>query len=189
MTQAYPLHWPAHTPRAQDPAGSQFKTSFGIARDCLILEIKRLGGEHAVLSANIALKPDGMPYANRPEPQDKGVAVYFQYNGKSMCFACDKWNKVGDNIQAIRKTIEAIRSIERWGSKDMLEAAFTGFVALPAPQQKRAWHEILGVRPNAPISEIKQAYHLRAKIVHPDKGGVIEQMMELNAAYKEALEA
>lgn len=48
-----------------------------------------------------------------------------------MCFACEKWQDVYGNIYAIGKTIEALRGIERWGTGDMVEQAFTGFVALP----------------------------------------------------------
>jgi hypothetical protein len=49
-----------------------------------------------------------------------------------MCFACDRWDSVADNVQAIRKTIEALRGIERWGTGDMVQRAFAGFVALPS---------------------------------------------------------
>jgi hypothetical protein len=31
-----------------------------------------------------------------------------------MCFACDRWDSVGDNVYAITKTIKALRGIERW---------------------------------------------------------------------------
>ena len=68
-----------------------------------------------------------------------------------MCFACDKWRDVYDNIYAIGKTIEALRGIERWGTGDMVEQAFTGFVALPSP--KSPW-EILGVPSRATARDV-----------------------------------
>jgi hypothetical protein len=38
-----------------------------------------------------------------------------------MCLACDRWDKVQDNIYAIAMTIEPLRGIERWGSGSMVE--------------------------------------------------------------------
>jgi hypothetical protein len=72
----------------------------------------------------VQLRQDGLPYANRRAPSDTGAAVYFSYKGRQMCFACDKWQDVYDNIYAISKTIEALRGIERWGAGDMVEQAF-----------------------------------------------------------------
>ena len=46
-------------------------------------------------------------------------------------------------MQAIAKTIEALRGINRWGTGDMMEAAFKGFSALPAPDTNKPWREVL----------------------------------------------
>ena len=60
----------------------------------------------------------------------------------------------------------------------MIERAFSGFVALPAP---KAPHEVLGVEPNATGAEIDAAYRRKAKALHPDvPGGVQNAMAELN---------
>ena len=179
MTEAFPLHWPAGRPRTSYPQRSRFDVTFALARDCLLREIQMLGGSLPVLSTNIPLRLDGLPYANHRQPEDKGVAVYFTLKGTPMCFACDRWDSVADNVQAIRKTIEALRGIERWGSGSMVEQAFTGFVALPAPKDP---HEILGVRPGASAEEIDAAYRQKAKAAHPDKGGSPGAMEELNQA-------
>lgn len=84
-----------------------------------------------VLSSNIELRRDGLPYANRPEPDDPGVAVYFMYDGEPRVFCCDKWDRVQDNMHAIGNTIGAIRGMDRWGVSDMLPRIFRGFQALP----------------------------------------------------------
>jgi DnaJ-domain-containing protein 1 len=120
-----------------------------------------------------------------------GVAVYFTYRGRQMCFACDQWDRIQDNIHAIRKTIEALRGIARWGTGDMMERAFTGFEALPAPGQhaKRPWWQVLGVSRDASPQTIKEAYRSKAKACHPDTGGDETLMAELNAAYSEATRA
>lgn len=188
MTTAYPLHWPQHRPRTRQRENSAFKTSMAVARDALMQELQRLGARDVILSTNIKLRNDGLPYAGEREPQDPGVAVYFQYKGKAMCFACDRWTKVYDNMQAVRRTIEALRGIARWGTGDMLQAAFAGFTALPAPMQvQRDWWIVLDVLPTAPLSLCETAYKQAAKRYHPDcQGGSADKMAELNAAIRAA---
>lgn len=152
-----------------------------------------MGGRYPVLSTNIELRRDGLPYANQRTPEDAGVAVYFERKGKQMVFACDRWDRVKDNIRAIQKTIEAMRGIERWGASDMLERAFSAFEALPAPGQptKRPWREVLGLvgEPNPTNEQIDHHYRIKAKKTHPDAGGSDEAFNELRAARDEALRA
>lgn len=76
--EAYPLHWPAGWPRTSAPQRSRFDGGFAKIRDELFAEIERLGGRYIVLSTNVALRRDGLPYANQAEPPDSGVAVYFE---------------------------------------------------------------------------------------------------------------
>lgn len=185
MTEAFPLQWPAHRKRFSYPGRASFKTTFEGARRYLSNELKLLGATHQVISTNIPLRLDGFPYAGASKPADRGVAVYFQYKGKQMCFACDRWDQVEHNLQAIGHTISALRGIARWGTGDMLEAAFSGFLALPAPEEK-GWWRIFSVRRDAPLDEIEQIYRDMAKRAHPDAGGSAEIMAELSAAIKQA---
>ena len=46
-------------------------------------------------------------------------------------------------------------------------------------------HETLGVKPGATTEEIKKAYHKLAHQHHPDRGGDIKKMQEINQAYAE----
>lgn len=186
MTEAYPLHWPSHRPRTRYPERSRFKVAgFARVRDSLMVELGRLGARNVVLSTNNPLKLDGMPYANRRQPDDQGVAIYFEYKKKAMCFACDRWDRIEDNIQAIHHTIEALRGIARWGSGDMLEAAFTGFQALEAPRG-REWWDVLQCRHDMDLPTIEAQYKRLARDHHPDNGGSSEKMAELNAAIAQA---
>ena len=181
--EAFPLAWPSGKPRTKNPQRSRFDVNFSYARDHLMKEIGLLGGRLPVLSSNIPLKRDGLPYAGQKEPDDRGIAVYFTHKGQQFCFACDRWDKTADNIQAIRHTIAALRGIERWGTGDMVQQAFTGFVALPS---NSPW-DVLGLKPDATSADIESAYRDKAKRWHPDAGGTHEQMAKLNAARAELL--
>lgn len=186
----YPLRWPQGWKRAINPQSARFDTKFSDARNGLIEEIKRLGGKGIVLSTNIPYRKDGLPYANYKTPEDKGVAVYFNLNGKSQVFACDKWRRIEDNMQAIRKTIEAIRGIERWGSSEMMNRAYAGFVALPEATETPItpmWWEVLKVDRYASIVEIETAYRTAAKRTHPDAGGNHDEFIRVVKARDEAI--
>lgn len=184
--EAFPLHWPDYRPRTRYPEESRFTTTLAVARDCLFMELERLNAKSIILSTDIPLRRDGLPYATRQNPDDRGVAVYFQYKGNDMCFACDKYNKICDNIQAIRKTIEALRGIARWGTGDMMEQAFKGFEALP-DHTKQSCYDILEVHSNAHKDDIKAAFRRLSKIHHPDCGGTHEEFTKISKAYNEAM--
>lgn len=189
--EAYPLQWPAGRRRVDrnQREAARFDVSLGRARDNVVAEVTLLcGGRWAsdpavVISSNLALRRDGLPLANQRQPDDPGVAVYFLYKKRQMSFACDRWLKIEHNMQAIAKTIEALRGIARWGSGDMLEAAFTGFTALPAPSSVKTWREVIGVLPGVrDMSIVRTEFRRRAAERHPDRGGTHEGMTELNAA-------
>lgn len=187
MTEAYPLQWPNGRPRTQWPDRSRFgERTIDQVTKMLLTEINRLGATLPVISTNLRLRNDGLPYSKQAQPADKGVAVYFFYKKRDMCFACDRWDRIEDNIYAITMTIEALRGIERWGSGSMVEQAFTGFTSLPAPEH---WSEILGIKPDATLPEIRAAFAAKAKKHHPDVGGSVADFHKLSEAYNKAVEA
>lgn len=194
-TTAYPLCWPPAWPKTPSPKRQrarfyQLKTryvtygdgsshavkdrteaSIKSARDDVFAELRRLGVKSVVISSNVELRLDGLPYSNRRDPDDSGVAVYFVRDGRQQCIPCDKWDRVSDNLTAIARTIEALRGIERWGAKSMMDAAFSGFKALPETAGGTPWWEILGVESEAAVEEIRAAWRRKAKEVHPDVEG------------------
>src|SRR3954464_15309435 len=129
MTNAYPLAWPNGWPRT--PAAKRQPSRFSpgaLSKEAqeTIWELARLGARQAVISTNVELRQDGLPYSNRRKPDDPGVAVYFMYEKRQQCIPCDRWSTVEENLRAIWKSIEALRSLERWGAKSFVDAAFTG---------------------------------------------------------------
>lgn len=186
-TEAYPLTWPLGRPRTRWPEHSNFDVTLGRAIQDVRKEVNLLGGTQLIISSNMPTRRDGLPYANSSQPADRGVAVYFKYKQKPMCFACDRWNRVEDNMRAIAKTIDALRGISRWGTGDMIQQAFTGFVALPAPEQP--W-QTLGLETSNPSREqVEDAYRRLAMKHHPDRGGDAGEMSRINTARDRLLES
>jgi DnaJ-domain-containing protein 1 len=160
-------------------------------RDEVVKQLDLLRARNVVISTNMQPRGDGLPYAKQREPQDSGVAVYFDLNGEQQCIPCDKWDTVAQNLRAVALTIEALRGIERWGAKEMVNAAFRGFKALPAeaiitPYTAKPWHEVLELAPTASPETIKAAYRSMLHRHHPDKGGDERRFQEVQRAYAEA---
>lgn len=183
MPNAYPLQWPEGRERTRIRQEAQFDTKFTDALFGIKKELRLMCAKNVVISTNITLKQNGDPYANQSEPQDRGVAVYFTYNNQQLCFACDRWWKVKDNLQAVRKTIEALRGIKRWGTGDMVQAAFTGFKQI---ENVTGWRLTLMLTNNCTLEQAEQNYRALAQRFHPDKGGDPKKMSELNLAIQEA---
>lgn len=194
MIDAYPLQWAPGWKRSGAQEYSRFgKFSFEYVRKEVLRELDLLGADNIVISSNLKLRQDGYPYSGQRQPEDTGVAVYFKLDENDQCVPCDKWVKVEDNLWAVAKTINALRGIERWGAKEMVNAAFRGFKALPesviiTPQMARAWYEVLEVSQDASMDVIEAVYKRLLHRVHPDKGGTAEAFTELQTAFKQAKE-
>ena len=210
---AYPLSWPSNWKRT----GEAYRTAarFGKAggrsgerwiparaltvQEALsrvLTELERMGIERddIVVSTNVPTRMDGMPRSGAAEPRDPGVAVYWEERaGARRVMAIDRYDRVADNLAAVAATLDAMRSIERHGGAMVLERAFTGFTALPAPivaGMKRDWSIVLGLaKLLAPTAnDVRQAYRRLAAKHHPDRGGNPAAMAELNQARDEALQ-
>lgn len=179
MTTAYPLSWPEGFPRAKSRESGRFKTTLNAAiknvRDSLRLFEADSGkvAQNVIISSNVTL--------GEAKPADPGVAIWFVWNGAQVCIPVDRYSTVEANLQAIHHVIEARRTEARHGGLAIVQAAFAGFRALPAPGRK-PWREVLGLPATATMTDIDRAYRELAKTRHPDAGGSEAMMAELNAA-------
>lgn len=186
---AFPLTWPNTMPRTRTSVKSQFRTSLnsalGNVRNSLIAFSRDSGKkiEGLVISSNVTL--------GEQKPTDPGVAVWFSWDGLSVCIAVDRYPKVEDNLQAIHHVIEARRTEFRHGGLHIVRATFTGFAALPSPAgtHKKPWRDVLGFHDVQLPSKgaIDSAWREKAKAAHPDTGGSADAMAQLNRAREEAL--
>ena len=204
---AYPLSWPNGWPRTRSRKSARFTRkerhygqgggswtssksltiSDGVQR-CLS-ELDKLGVRDgdAVISTNIQPRLDGLPRSGGGEPADPGVAVYWTRPGDKApkVMAIDLYDRVADNLAAIAATLEAMRAIERHGGAQILERAFTGFVALPA--NAKDWRSVLEITPQvSKLSDVEDQYRRLSAKAHPDRGGDHNKMVELNAAIEAA---
>lgn len=201
---AYPLTWPRTVPRHRGDrqvaafgkqvhvpitaGGTAYRRtqelSLADAITRLQEELRRFAATRLVVSTNVPTRRDGLPYSDGRAPADPGVAVYFQLRGRPYCLPCDRWRRVADNVAAIAAHIAALRGIERWGV-GTVEQAFTGYLALPAPDDVD-WRAVF---PRAiTLADVEQAYREQAKGLHPDAAaGTHEAMVRLNRARAAAL--
>lgn len=191
ITEAYPLQFPQGWERTKSPKPSRFgdwnkKPTIAKAIEKLRNEMKLMGGKSLVVSSDLRLRNDGLPYSSQRQPDDTGIAVYFMWEGEQKVIACDQYDKCGCNLWAIAKTVEAMRGIDRWGCSEILNRAFTGFAALPekAGQANEAWYNVLGVDPKCSMEELKKAYKSKAKIHHPDVSGSSDYFHAVKASYE-----
>lgn len=185
-----PLHWPAGVARTPAPTMSKFRTRIPDAVRSLAAELRRLGcyDDQFVITSNGLTMRSGQLYADDRQPKtvDQGVAVWADIDGERRVFACDRWDRIGSNIHAIGKTIEALRGIDRWGVADAAANALEGFKALPEPARPADWWDVLKVARDADRDAVDIAYRVLAKRLHPDAGGDAGAFAELADAYQRA---
>jgi hypothetical protein len=199
----YPLAWPLGWKRAKqrqraaftetvwtngttgDNASTRSKrtkaVSMAAAVDRLERQLALLHGTEPTLSTNVRLNLRGIPYGDE-QPRDPGAAVYFAFKGRATVLACDKWERVADNVTAIANHIDAIRRVDRYGV-GTIEQALEGYKALPADTAAN-WRGVLGFTSDERVTaeQVQGRFKQKAREVHPDLGGNDVAMAHLNRA-------
>ena len=208
---ACPLQWPdgwkRTTPanRTRAKFGRRGQSSYGSwmtkndltiaqAIDRVRTELQRMGihDDDLVISTDLKLRLDGLPRSDQREPADPGAAVYwtdrFDKSIAPRCMAIDRNDRVADNLAATAATLDAMRAIERHGGAEILNRAFTGFVAIE--HQGNPWWVILELpSPNVSREQIEYAYKCLRSRHHPDHNGDPEQFQRVQRAYEQATRA
>jgi hypothetical protein len=180
---AYPLTWPREFPRAKARENGKFKATLAGA-------LKNVQESLRLFASDSGKKLDGLIISSNvtlgaQRPADPGVAVWFTWDGLSVCIAVDRYSSVEANLQAIHHIVEARRVELRHGTLALVRAAFTGFKSLPAPQGEE-WWKVLDLPPNASLGNIQAAYKFLRSKHHPDKGGDPDQFNRVQRAYEQA---
>lgn len=170
----FPLQWLPQQARTKRPDIARFGNhSSSKAGDYLISELYRLGANNCVISSNLQHRARGDGFYANQRVDDAGVVVYFNLQGKGKAMACDRWDKVEHNLWALYLSVSAIRGLERWGGSEFLDGLFTGFKALPSPDDVVVSNEVAFAEKSyfegvETIELLKKRYKELAKILHPD---------------------
>lgn len=124
-----PLTWPEDEPRTpghEKRAKSLFDTTRDRTERQLEDELRRFRATDIMLSLNNPTRSGRV--------DDSAIALYFDLPGaRKIAICCDLYFQQSDNLRAIYKVIEAMRTIERYGGQHLSQKSFTGFAALPPP--------------------------------------------------------
>jgi len=174
-----PLTWPEGWTRSTNYERSRFgkwnkPISIAKATVCVLEELKRMGinSRDVIISTDLKLRNDGLPYSSQREPANKGAAVWWMDGDSQKVLALDKYDRIADNLYAISKTIEAMRGIRRWGSGEILDRVFKGFTSLPSPDSviQPPWREVFAYDGHD-LAVVNAVYKKLRSKYHPDKGG------------------
>jgi hypothetical protein len=184
MIPPFPLLWPEGQRRTQKPGDAQFRTTRSAAMDNVEKSLAAFARDSNIRVSGIQITSN-VAGVRGEEPQDAGVAVWFEWDGDQRCIAIDRYRKVDWNLQAIHHIIEADRTKIRHGGLEIVRASFRGLAqALPAPGSIH-WTATLGIGPDSTPDQITAAY--RAKARELGATGNDAARAELNVARDKAL--
>jgi hypothetical protein len=126
----FPLQWPENYFRtlSEDRKKANFGTRNESAKgrrpwklhesfDGLAKQLRLLQASNVVVTSNHPLQPNGLPIPEYETPiEDPGLSIYFTCRDVSCTIAVDLYMRLEDNLHSLDLTIDALRSIERYGS-------------------------------------------------------------------------
>lgn len=173
------LDWPEGFDRTPAADRRRYPGHFEVSRsrafDSIVEELEKMDAVNVQVetAAPHTAKHPHRPYQDR-EPDDPGVVVRWERDGRGYVAPCDRWDNLRDNARAIALYLDAKRAIERYGVST-LEGEFAT-QALPDPDDVGEAadpppHQVLGVSPDAPEPVVKGAARSLKAEHHPDAGG------------------
>lgn len=175
-------HWPGKKRASRKRA--IFRIKYPDRLDLLEKELRHLGATYILIQAYFDLadiRNDGWPRSSA-RPKEPGIVVSFtKRGGEALAFPCDTYDGWEDNLYAIALSLEALRSVDRYGVTKGTEQ-YQGFKAIAAPQQeeirdtKWALEHLARVAQTSAASlrgdmaAIDLAYRAAARKTHPDHG-------------------
>ncbi|MFO0940114.1 MAG: hypothetical protein U0930_05040 [Pirellulales bacterium] len=135
MTFTYQFRKLEVTPKARARQKSRFKSSFSETVDALERELKFLRAQNVVIQADIEqrdIRIDGMLRADA-RPKSPAVAISFDSKHGPLMYPCDQFDHWQDNIRAIALSLEALRTVDRYGVTKKAEQ-YQGWAKLPLPE-------------------------------------------------------
>ncbi len=182
-----PLQWLPQQPRTRRPERARFGNhSISLAGRYLVDELRLMGAKDCIISSNLQQTTRGDRFYANQKVDDAGIVIYFNLKDKDKAMACDLWDRPEHNLWALYLSVKAIRGLERWGGSDFLDGLFTGFKALPSPEDSM----VMSVRYFSDVDNLEHLnlkYKKLLKELHPDnkETGNEEEFREMMIQYKQ----
>lgn len=171
-----------------------FRTPYAKTLMLLDRELSHLNAKRIVVQAYFRqdqIRNDGWPRSSAL-PSEPGVIVSFASNSGDLSYPCDRFKTYEDNIRAIALSLEALRSVDRYGVTRNSEQ-YKGWAKLPPAPAKMTVREAIAfivlhtsIEPTSP-DKLREAYRAAARKLHPDVSGTDQQFIFLGKA-KDAIE-
>jgi len=187
-------HWPGERSKGRKIA--QFRATYPKTLDLLEYELAKLQARDVIIQVdNLTtndIRNDGWPKGSwSPRGGNQGVVVSFESPKGAMSFPCDRYTEWQDNLRAIALSLEALRTVDRYGVTRGNEQ-YRGWARLEAPnngmtrEQARSFLQSLTdgapLGPNTTpelIAELCRALKIKN---HPDRGGSHELFVKIGQA-------
>lgn len=168
-------HWPGE--RTKYPGWSRFKAGISQTTATLRRELSHLDATNVILQIDVTermIRVDGGLYANAA-PASGALILSFESNVGPLQYAVDTYADWRDNLRAIALSLEALRSVDRYGVTRRGEQ-YAGWKALPPPadHMTRDQARDLLVR--------NGGFRAAALLHHPDRGGDAVLFRRITAA-------
>lgn len=191
--------WPGERTKVRKDA--QFRAGYNNTLDLLEHELGKLQARGTIVQVdNLApadIRNDGWPRAGwQPRGGWQGVIVSFESPKGAMSFPCDRYVEWRDNLRAIALSLEALRTVDRYGVTRGNEQ-YRGWAKLEAPgsngkMDRHAAADFLATLTGLPRTVILvwekhklQELCRSARINnHPDRGGSHETFVAIGEAEK-----
>lgn len=174
---------------------ARFSAPYGATMQLLDAELRHLRASGVVLL--MALKTEDIRLDGRPRSNARadhpGIILCFKDRTGSKRFPCDKFDRWHDNLRAIALSLEALRTVDRYGVTTHGEQ-YRGWQALPSPNgdhwdvdQAREWlSEILELQIDRELrpAALEGFLRLAEKKTHPDMGGNASDFHKVQQARK-----
>lgn len=181
-----PLQWVSHIKRAQVRVKSKFK-AHTVSKSCGLIkrQIGLMGGRDCIVTSNIPTNTIGFSSVNLyGNSLDTGVSIFFKLNNMQKVIQVDKYNDFNSNLYALAKSVEAMRNLDRWGGVQVMDGMFTGFAALPSPEQVSVSTMTFYFEGFTTKSAARPLYLDLCKRLHPDNGGNQQDFQEMKRQHE-----
>jgi hypothetical protein len=184
-------HWPGA--KTKDRKRSQFKAGYSDTLQAIERELRHLQATNVVIQADCdvrMIRNDGMLRADA-KLNGPGVILSFDSKHGPLSYPCDTYIHWTCNLRAIALSLEALRSVDRYGVTRRAEQ-YQGWARLPGPAPAPTMNAstAAGILVNAAgvdFSRINRdnladVYRRACAKTHPDAGGDAEKFKQVQAA-------